>query len=189
MSRACSAGTSGGSATVLRLLHTSLEDSTMYETYEATHTIFPTMPDGYYIPSTSTGVWGAASSSAGAYASSASAVVSYVPSSYRTAPASAPAVYGSSSLAQPATYTSINTITIIASTSSAAAPTWGASAPPAPYPVAPSGGNSTAWGTATASASYPSSTSWVVPATGGADARQLSLGAAVLAVMAAVVLA
>ncbi|KAK3057439.1 Chitinase 2 [Extremus antarcticus] len=170
------------------------DGSTTLETYEAMHTVYPTMPEGYYLPSTS-GVVVIASSSADAYvppSSSAPAAVTYssrptitnvvtvevtVTSCANACTASSTAdgipTYApeSSSLAEPATYTAANTVTVV------------------PYPVGPAG-NGTAWGTAStasasASAAYPTGSSWV-PATGGAGAKQLSVGAMVVGGVVAV---
>ncbi|KAK5164523.1 Chitinase 2 [Saxophila tyrrhenica] len=184
---------------------------TMVESYVATHTVYPTMPEGYYIPS-NTAVVELASSSAGAYAVSSAAAMGYSSGSagvvtntvtaYKTvcpcnsasagvgsASVSAPAYYGSSaSSAQGITTTAVNTITIIAPSSTA--PAGSATMPAAPYPVAPSGGsgNGTAWGTASASAAYPSSSGWVVPATGGAAMQGWGVGGLIAVGAVAVVL-
>lgn len=160
--------------------------STSYETYEATHTIFPTMPSGYYIPSTA--IIPASSSAAAVYDSSASAptIVTNTVTSYTTiCPCESAAAAGSSS-AEGITTTAINTITIVPSAPSGV-PAYGGSSPAAPYPIGGSGSNSTAWGTASASAAWPSGSGWVVPATGDAATQSLSVFGLVIAGVVAIV--
>lgn len=155
--------------------------------HETTQTRYPSVPAGYYIPSSVPVAAGSSSSvvvyspssaaavgsSAAAYASSAPIYATVTKITTKTTTvcpcesASAPSGYESSS-AQGLTVTSVivNTVTPYPLQSSAA--------PTAPYPVG--GGNGTAWGTASASASYPSSSyGWGVPATGDASVQGFSV--------------